>query len=363
MTRALTSASNAHRREACPGSARMEDGLPDIKTKESEQGDRLHDFSAHPEYERQLLSPEEQDLLRTADQLEAQAFDAIGLLGEYEETREVELGDELIGGHPDLLRIYHHSKISVITDRKFGWAPVDRAEVNLQLRVYAVLAPTPDVYVGILQPRATRENRVTVARYNIDSKAAARKQIAAIMEACEDPDAPLVAGEHCRYCRARMICPALKEAVTKEMVIFDELPPDLSKRAMTSRIEARLSTASDSQLDALYKACKLAGLVEEPLGDEIRRRIAAGQMTDYTLGEESEVRGIDNVRRAISLIVLRRLLTREQLLGICSLGLGNVETLYRKESKTSAKEAKAEINRTLESVIKTETRKGRILRK
>jgi hypothetical protein len=351
----------------------MQKGLPDIVTKESEQGDRLHDYSAHPEYERKLLSPEEQDLLRIADWLEKQAFDAIGIKGaSYIEKREAEMQDGSLSGHPDLMRIYGHGlldtprdSVTVITDRKFGWAPVARADVNLQMRVYALLATTPDVYVSILQPRAALADRVTIAKYNPDNKTDARWEIDAIVKATEAPDAPLVAGEEqCRYCRARAICPALREAISKELVVFDDdMSPELSKRAKLSRVEARLAQAKDEQLGALLSACALARLVNDPLGDEIRSRIAAGQMEGYTVGKESEVRVITNVRKAVSLIVLNRMLPRDRVLERCELSIGGIEEEYRKATKVSEKQAKADVNKVLADVIVIENRRGRILKK
>lgn len=360
--RALTSASNLRRRQLCPGSARMEKGLLDIKSKESIQGERLHDYYAHPEYERQLLAPEEQDLLRIADQLTEQLYDAIGLMGDFIEKREVHMGNELIGGHPDRIRIYG-SDVSVIVDAKFGWAAVERADVNLQTRVYAVLAPTPEVYVGIVQPR-NYENKITAAKYNMESKAAAREQVAQILEASEDPDAPLIPGEEqCRYCKARAICPALQEAVSKEIVFLKDLDgEELSKPAKLGRIEARLAQASDEQLGGLFSACALARLVNDPLNEEIRRRIAADQMKGWKLGKETEARHIVNARRAVSLLALRGILTRDQVMDLCELSIGSVETLHRQQNKVSARAAQADINQALESVIEKEVRKPKILR-
>lgn len=364
--RALTSASNIRQRQLCPGSARMEEGLPELSSKESEQGQRLHDYSAHPEYERQLLPPEEQDLLRTADQLEAQAFDAIGIADQYEDKRECELGNEVITGHADLLRVYEHLDVSVITDRKFGWHPVERADVNLQMRVYAVLAPTSETYVAILQPRAAYADRITISKYTTDSKIASRKQIAKILEACEDPNAPLIAGEEqCRYCRARAICPALRDAVINGLVVFKgALDPELSKTALMGRIEERLAQASDEQLGGLWAACALARHVNEPLHDEMRRRIAAGAMTDFKLGAEWEARSIGNARKAISLLVLGGFMTRDQALALCDLSITRVQSRYRELNKgVTEKQAKADINKALDEVLEKDQRKARILRK
>jgi len=353
----------------------MEKDLPDLKTPESIQGDRLHDYSAHPEYERQLLTPEEQDLLRTADQLEAQALDAIALMGSYIEHREIDIGNDLIGGHPDLLRVYGGSKetplgtTSIILDRKFGWGDVDRAADNLQMRSYAILAPTDDVYVGILQPRAYGSDRLTMAHYSAETKEAAFRQISKIITDSDpilSPEAPLNPSEDaCRFCRARAICPALARAVKNELMppAFVDLSGDLSKPAKLGRIIAKLATASDEQLGAMLSVVGLAGLVNDPLRDEIRRRINAGQMKGYSLGKDYEVRNITSARKAVSRMALGSIMTRDQGLDLCKIDVGAITSKYRSLHKgMTEKQANEDVNRALADVIQLEQRKGKILK-
>jgi hypothetical protein len=346
----------------------MQKGLPDIKTKESEQGDRLHGYRAHPDWERRILPQEEQDLLRIAERLEKQIFETIGLQGEYIDAREAEMHDDLISGHPDLIRTYYKPEVAttVIIDDKFGWSPVAPADVNLQLRAYAILATAPTVYVAISQPRLPFADRITIAKYDENAKAFARVQIEKILQRTEDPDAPLVPGEEqCRYCRARSICPALREAVTQEMVPFEELAmrEEFSKPKMLAIVEARLAQANDTQLASLLAACALARLVSGPLVEEIRRRIEKGGMEGFSLGKEIEVRLITNVRKAASLLVLDRTLTREQIMDRCEMSITGIEEEIRKATGCSAKEAKAIVNTILADVIELEKRKPRILHK
>ena len=130
----------------------MERDLPDQKTAESAQGDRLHLYQRHSEYERRVLAPAEQDLLRLTDALKRETFDTIGLHSAYKEQKETHLENDVISGHPDLLRFYE-SGPGVILEYKFGWSQVEPADLNLQTRVYAVLSPTEDTYVAIIQPR------------------------------------------------------------------------------------------------------------------------------------------------------------------------------------------------------------------
>jgi hypothetical protein len=56
MSRALTSASNLFRRQLCPGSARMEEGLPDEDSEMSREGTLLHDYAANSEYDTSFLA-------------------------------------------------------------------------------------------------------------------------------------------------------------------------------------------------------------------------------------------------------------------------------------------------------------------
>jgi hypothetical protein len=345
----------------------MERGLPDIKSAEAEQGVRLHLYRQHPEYERRLLPSKEQDLLRLADKLEEEVLHVLEL-GEKgaTEQREIHFEDDLISGHPDKFRRYdfagHGDAVGVIVETKFGWHQVPPADVNLQTRCYAVLAPTPIVFTTILQPRLSFSDRITVAKYGPEHKEAARAQIAAILKASEADDAPLNPSEEaCRYCLARAICPALREAVTQGLVLTYNLSPELSKMAMLSRIEERLAKATDKELAQFHRACGLARVANEPVNDEIRRRIGKGGMEGYTLGKEIEVRQIVNPRRAISLLILSRFLTRQEILDLCDLSITKVEEAHRKKNDVSAKVARHDIDKKLEIVIEKQTRKPRII--
>jgi hypothetical protein len=344
----------------------MQRGLEEIKSPEQEQGTRLAGYRAHPEWDRRLLSLEEQDLLRVADQNEQRIFELIGLKGPYVESREVVMGKDFLSGHPDVIRVYDSQDTTVIIDDKFGWHPVPPADVNLQVRCYALLAPTSNVFVAISQPRLPYADRITLAKYDLKLKLEALKQIEAIDERSRDPNAPLVAGEEqCRYCRARGTCPALRAAITKQLLVFEDLvPEELSKAALLGRMEARLAQATDTQLGSLLGACALARLAYTPLTDEIRRRLGEGGMEGYMLGKEIDVRKIADAKRAVSLLVLGGILTREQILEICELPIGRIETKYREQNDgMTAKEAKADVNRALASVIDIETRKPKILLK
>jgi len=77
--RPTTSASNLYRRAACPGSAKMEENLPEEETKEAREGKLLHDYDAHENYDRRMLTPAQRDLLRINERCLQTILDVIGL--------------------------------------------------------------------------------------------------------------------------------------------------------------------------------------------------------------------------------------------------------------------------------------------
>src|SRR5215471_7073109 len=97
--RAATSASNLFRRALCPGSERLEEGLPDEDSPESREGTLLHEYDANPQLDRSVLTPDQRDLLRISEALDnfvfARCVHEYGLDGtqdaHFVDYREVEL--------------------------------------------------------------------------------------------------------------------------------------------------------------------------------------------------------------------------------------------------------------------------------
>jgi hypothetical protein len=77
MQRAVTSASNIHRRSLCPGSERMEAGLPDEDSEQSVEGRLLHRYAADPTADRKKLKPNQRDLLEINDRLIREVYEIV----------------------------------------------------------------------------------------------------------------------------------------------------------------------------------------------------------------------------------------------------------------------------------------------
>ena len=135
---------------------------------------------------------------------------------------------ENIWGTPDYCCVCGDS--AIIVDFKYGrGVPVDVKE-NLQLILYALaLDNLVDGAVKkfscfVYQPRL--DNDKPYSRWDFDNKEEWQKFFATAEKAIlVDKSETLMLGDHCRFCNAQVICPAQKEALTKELsVMTDNLP-------------------------------------------------------------------------------------------------------------------------------------------
>lgn len=363
MQRATTSASNIHRRAACPGSERMEEGLPEEDSEQSLEGTLLHSFDANPSLDRSKLKPGQQDLLRISGELDEFVFSRVseqfGIAPDepFEERLEMELvalsgTKEETPGRGDRFRYYPALKILVVIDKKFGFKEVTPAAANYQLRTYAIGGAEKwnagDIVVAITQPRLSYAQRCTMASYTPADIDASRIELSSIRAISRDPNAPLVAGEEqCRYCKARLLCSAFKAKFTE---------------VATQGIRSISTEMSDDQLDQVLVAIQFADFIKEQARDEARRRVEAGQLANWTLGKASEMRTVADSKRAISLLALRGIITRDDALECSSLKLGKVEEKIREKTKCTWKAAKEMVEETIGAVIERENKKPSLTR-
>jgi len=115
-----------------------------------------------------------------------------------------------------------------VFDLKFGAGVPVYPEDNAQLMIYAVatLATFPQacdrvraVHLHIVQPRCPKDGEVH--REWVTSTAELEKfaaDLTSAAKATEQPDAPLRAGDHCRFCPGAPTCPALRESAVQAAV-------------------------------------------------------------------------------------------------------------------------------------------------
>jgi len=377
VERAPTTPSNLLRRKRCPGSAGMEKGLYDKDGTDAQQGRLFHRYFTNPNYERALLTADQQDLLQRSDLLLADVLDVLNFGGGYTLAAERTLTgvNGRLTGTPDQVFVWRMQNVGLVNDLKSGFGVVERAELNLQLRGYAVLTAenVPElstVYVSILQPRLWHPSeRVTLAKYDRDDIRKAETEIDRIIDGTEQPNAPLVAGEEqCRYCRAahKLICPAFRKAIGLPLSKLRRIKnaEELSKLKLEAERQKILKRCSDKQLEQLLQAVTLADAVANSVRAECRTRIRGGAFTSHVLGKDWEARDVKNVRRAIALLALSGVATREQIIDLCTLPIKALETQLRAANKNMTwQQAKDTIDRVLKSVLVREPREPRILPK
>jgi hypothetical protein len=368
--RPVTSSSNLARRAICPASAKLEEGLAEEDTPQSREGTLLHSYMENPTLDRGFLKSDQRDLLETAAQLERAVLQRVrdeygdigmGVIGTNRELTIHREGKPILSGHCDTWHLYESKKILVLLDYKFGFRPTTPAVANKQLRAYACGAAeiwnADRIVVAILQPRLSFSERITLAVYEDEDIEKAHEEIIAIIERTKDPDAPLNATEDgCRWCRAKLICPAFKEK-------FTWLSTEIKGRTPAA-IKRTVADCTDEQLDRILVAIQFADFIKEAARDEARARLSTGRgLNGWELGKPTSVRKITDASRAISLLQLRGDLTRDEILEASNPSLTKLQDKLREKRKLTFKEAKRIIGDTLQSVIEVEERKASLMRK
>lgn len=227
-------ASGADRWMNCPGSVRMTEGLPDTDTVYSKEGTAAHtliekclDKGVAPEV---YLDAELNGVVVTEEMCEAVQvmIDEVKSILSLDPKAEMRLEERFsldkfnppapMFGTSDVVIYLPTLKRLVVMDYKHGVGYAVAARGNPQLRYYALGAclkgewtaeQVAQVDVIIVQPRAAHPDGII----RVDSLTFAELhdfagELLAAADATQKPDAPLVTGPWCRFCKASPICPA-----------------------------------------------------------------------------------------------------------------------------------------------------------
>ena len=244
-------ASSMYRWSACPGSVReAAKAPPKIASQYAEDGSDAHAYAALCLVAGTSPDPTELgktlkfgDRIFTVDQ---EMVDAVGVYVEHiystREDGDIDLFEQrfdLSAVHPgcfgtaDFVRWRQREGLLVVADYKHGAGIPVRVENNPQLQYYglgALLAsgyPARRVRLEIIQPRCEHPDGA-IRAWEIDAIDLLdfRHDLKVYAQATEDPKAPLNPGDHCRFCPAAAMCPAL-HARALEMAKL-EFKPQLS---------------------------------------------------------------------------------------------------------------------------------------
>lgn len=233
----IVGGSTAKRVIACPGSVALVNKMPpQLSSKYADEGTLLHNVIAEVLDKcvpaRTFIGTKYRDIVLTEELLNDKLLPALAALDKIDPEREMEFAVETRVGFGDLLPdVFGSTDLlgrigtkAFVIDWKFGDGVGVEAEENHQLLFYAAAAMrTPEVqwvFDGateiecvIVQPSkgisrwATTPGRV---------RAFEQELVMAVREAMK-PDAKLTAGDHCRWCSAKPICPQMTGAVDRAL--------------------------------------------------------------------------------------------------------------------------------------------------
>ena len=234
----IVGGSTAKRVINCPGSVALVQKMPPKpSSKYADEGTLLHDTIAE---HLATLKPLEsfigkkyEDQVLTQELIDEKLVPALAALDEIDPTQDMMYEVETRVGFGDLLPgvfgstdfVGRLGNKAVVLDWKFGDGVVVSAEENEQLMFYAAAAMrttalqwafegATEIECVIVQPPMIRRWTTTPERI-----AQFEHQLVRAVKAAEQPDAGLKAGEHCRWCAAKPVCPQMTGAVDRALLV------------------------------------------------------------------------------------------------------------------------------------------------
>jgi hypothetical protein len=232
----IVGGSTAKRVMGCPGSVALCAKMPPRPSSVyADLGTLLHNAVAQvldqgvtPE---SLLGMKYQDQVLTQDHIDNKLHVALNLLGEIDPKLEMEYAVETEVGFGDFLpNVFGSCDLlgrignrAIVLDWKFGDGVAVGVEENEQLLFYAAAAMRTEsvkwVFDGateiecvIVQPPSVKRWVTTVERVKIFEN-----NLVASVKESQKKNAGLSAGEHCRWCSAKPICPKMTGAVDRAL--------------------------------------------------------------------------------------------------------------------------------------------------
>ncbi len=248
----------------CPGSAKMEEGLPDGDTACADEGTVAHwiaakilrgeplpEIGSQWEVENKEVVPVLVDsglptVTFTQEMLDyVRKYTDSVLDGSYPEYVHVEEHVKIfdnLEGTPDAFEYVEGQGKLYVHDLKYGFQQID-ARDNYQLLLYAhgILQTYPDwdtwqgITLVIHQPRLDRIDSYTYTREEFESEIYYLEESAELVQSLEGAgnlEMYLDPGEHCAkyYCKARATCPALNKFVLADLPDMEDVEDDIGSK-------------------------------------------------------------------------------------------------------------------------------------
>lgn len=244
----------------------------------------------------QTLSDHEGEFVVDKDRAERVQFAL-----DYINSRQIDLGFPELHSEMkvDLVRMYGRDDaggtadvvlvgddVVEIIDYKDGMGPVDPESWQLKGYGFCIISmfggekfvmKQKTMRLTIIQPKLRAKGHPGISFVDIPMSTfmAQEWDFNRMITATDDPNAPLVAGDHCNYCRHRGACTALSDkAMGAAGIVFPNL--DVAQQAA----DKDPTTMSDQQIREILEAAPLIRQMLEGAEKEAMRRFNAGKPID-----------------------------------------------------------------------------------
>ena len=203
------------------------------------------------------------------------------VVGEAEKKVCASSVDKDLWGTADYL-LYRKGDTLFVHDYKYGAGVIVDPEENEQAMIYAIAAMDElgwafsKVVIKIVQPRGRHEDGTTREwSPSIERLTEFRDSLKLAVAATRQENAPLKAGDHCRWCPAKPFCPVVRGAAQESaMVDFDVVVPEVVSAAQKLQEVRLLPIARVAKI--LEWEPMLKSLIEA-VKDVVREKLSAGE--------------------------------------------------------------------------------------
>jgi len=297
------SASGSHRWINCPGSIKLsEKAPPQLENEYAKEGTLAHQIledilnSKHPhKYVSALRSNQDYDQTMVEHCYEAfkyiESITPEGAIRLAETALKLPdyIGPNLFGTVDCLIATIFDELI--VIDFKYGAGVPVEVKHNTQLIYYALAAAInydynfETVRMIIIQPRAFHEDGpIRETKMGVNLLQQYETLFKNAIQICEKPNPPLKAGEWCRWCPAKLLCPEISsKAMQEAQIVFDEVEEEITHLPVES-IPAQ-------NLGRTLKTAELLEVWIEALKDHAFNQAKAGvKIEGYKLVEKRSTR-------------------------------------------------------------------------
>lgn len=293
-THSKVGASSMYRWSNCPGSVRECAKVPNRESSYAAEGTAAHDLAAHC-----LRTGSNPTPAVDPDGAVQTYIDHVRSLVPYKgDTLLIEQSFHLKELHPDLYGtadavVWKPAERHLhVIDYKHGAGVMVEVKGNPQLRYYALGAllssgfPAMKVTTTIVQPRCQHPDGVirseTFDAFDLLDWSA---DLVDAVKRTEDPNAPLNPGDHCRFCPAAAVCPALHErAAALAQLEFSPSAVPYDPARLKQALDARPAIrAWLTALDEFAYAEAMAGRLPAEVGYKLVEKRANRKWVDEDL--------------------------------------------------------------------------------